>query len=313
MINLFSLQGRIISSFIGIILLFVAVLGSIFIFQTSSISEYRNITQKLILQNSLTSDVYELMALYSSMAEAPSVGSRVELYIQKEKELLKTLSALDSTIVSKSDQVTYRGLKNIITGIINDLKLAREGLVKNDIVLASKYYNQAVIKRSYVEPNTTTLFLQQIEQLDQLQISIDHNYKEQLILTSLIIISILFSAILYALKFSQKITGPIKILSTTAERVAQGNYLSKIPNDLLQDKYEVGKLANSFKTMLDKLNSKINEAEKNNKRILETTKDLEEQNTELEKFNSMVINRELKMIELKERIVELESQLANLK
>lgn len=43
------------------------------------------------------------------------------------------------------------------------------------------------------------------------------------------------------------------------------------------------------------------------KMVTERTNDLESKNLELEKFNKIVIGRELKMIELKNKIKELES------
>jgi C4-dicarboxylate-specific signal transduction histidine kinase len=45
--------------------------------------------------------------------------------------------------------------------------------------------------------------------------------------------------------------------------------------------------------------------------VQERTKDLKEKINELEKFHKLAIGRELKMIELKKRIKELESQLKN--
>jgi methyl-accepting chemotaxis protein len=93
-------------------------------------------------------------------------------------------------------------------------------------------------------------------------------------------------------------------------KVSAGNYSQRISEDLLGRNDEVGTLGNSFNAMLDALNDKINQVEKAHATILATQKDVEHRNAELEKFNAMVIGRELKMIELKEKITRLEREIS---
>jgi len=52
------------------------------------------------------------------------------------------------------------------------------------------------------------------------------------------------------------IVEPVASLSKTADEIAKGNTSSKIPDDVLQMDNEIGRLANSFNTMLDQLNDK---------------------------------------------------------
>jgi len=49
------------------------------------------------------------------------------------------------------------------------------------------------------------------------------------------------------------------------------------------------------------------------KRLEKTQDELETKIEELERFNQMVVDRELKMVELKEKIEELEKKLQNLR
>jgi len=221
------------------------------------------------------------------------------------------LSDLDSIVTNDNDKVAYRGLKNIITGIIDDLENGHKASRQGMVVEAANYYNMAIVKKAYVEPNVTTLFLQQIKNLDELQSEINYKYKNQLLLVSLWILATVLVTILYALLFSQKITKPINILSNVAEKVSAGNYKYKIQSDLFKENSEVGRLAKSFDLMLEKLNLKISQVEENNRVILETQKNLKEQNEELEKFNNIVVGRELKMIELKKHIQDLELEISN--
>jgi len=306
-----SLRGRIISSFIGIILLFVIALVSVSIFYTSAISNYKKISDELILENTLTTKVNELLESYTTMVVALSSEDRALTYSVKRDELLELLSDLDSIVTNDNVKVAYRGLKNIITGIIDDLENGHKASRQGMVVEAANYYNMAIVKKAYVEPNVTTLFLQQIKNLDELQSEINYKYKNQLLLVSLWILATVLVTILYALLFSQKITKPINILSNVAEKVSAGNYKYKIQSDLFKENSEVGRLAKSFDLMLEKLNLKISQVEENNRVILETQKNLKEQNEELEKFNNIVVGRELKMIELKKHIQDLELEISN--
>lgn len=70
---------------------------------------------------------------------------------------------------------------------------------------------------------------------------------------------------------------------------------------ILNKKDETGTLAQAFYAMVTNLKNKIQQIE-------ESEKNIREKNEQLERFNKLVINRELRMIELKKRIAELEGK-----
>jgi nitrogen fixation/metabolism regulation signal transduction histidine kinase len=174
-------------------------------------------------------------------------------------------------------------------------------------------YNDAVRKKTFITENSTALILTEITHLDEIQKSIERNYNQQRLIVIIWIAAIIFITIMYSLLFARMITSPIKILSRVSQKVAAGNYSQRISADLLSRNDEVGTLASSFNTMLDALNDKINQVEKAHATILAAQKDIEHRNEELEKFNTMVIGRELKMIELKEKIANYERELQSMR
>ena len=95
--------------------------------------------------------------------------------------------------------------------------------------------------------------------------------------------------------FISKFLKPLKQLKEASQELSKGNLKHKInikTGDELED------LGNSFNTMSSKLNNTIKNIEK---KIAERT-------TSLEKVNKFMTGRELKMVELKKKIIDLENK-----
>lgn len=102
-------------------------------------------------------------------------------------------------------------------------------------------------------------------------------------------------AIFLGFFISKIIADPIKDLKNTAMNIAKGK--EDIRNSI-NSKDEVGELAQVFNFMADRLHdSKVNIE----KKVLERT-------AQLEKLNSFMAGREIKMAELKKKIIELEAK-----
>jgi nitrogen fixation/metabolism regulation signal transduction histidine kinase len=123
---------------------------------------------------------------------------------------------------------------------------------------------------------------------------------------SLVIITLFFMT--YAVIFATNLIEPLIRLIDTVENVSKGDMKIKLGDDLIVRKDGIGRLAQSFQIMLDKIRVNIQELTIKNKEIMSTKQELEARVAELEKFQGIMVNRELKMIELKKRIAELESK-----
>jgi methyl-accepting chemotaxis protein len=128
-----------------------------------------------------------------------------------------------------------------------------------------------------------------------------------LILTFFLIIGFLFS-----IWFSYEISKPIKELTIASNEIKKGNLNHKIKID---SRDEIGSLAMTYESMRQSLKEQKKEIAKYNsdleKKVQERTKELESKNSELEQFNKFAINRELKMIELKDKLSEFKKKLEN--
>ncbi len=107
--------------------------------------------------------------------------------------------------------------------------------------------------------------------------------------------------------FSKPITSSIRKLNAAAVGIGKGELDVEIQ---IETKDELGMLAKTFNQMATDLKESRREIESYNKELEEKvhdrTKALESKNVDLEKFNKLAINRELRMVDLKKRIRELE-------
>ena len=296
------ISQKIIYSFLGIIFLFTISMGSVFIFHSASLKEYRDISSTLILENTLMSKVSEYMEAYNQLSVAPTNEERILEYERKRDAILATFEALDTAVVDEDSKVAYEGLKNIILGILSDLEKARVLLAEGDIVGADQYYVEAINKKPFVDINVTLLVIKELEYFNGIKSSIESQYQEKLFVVFMWVLTTVFTTLLYGLIFSRRLTTPINMLFEVAQKVTAGDYSSRIPTQLLVGKDEVGTLANAMNTMLITLNRNLSEVERGHSIVLETKKHLEERNSELEKSQLATINLLEDLAEEKEAI-----------
>lgn len=197
---------------------------------------------------------------------------------------------------------------SVVLNKIVDTKNARDCFDPDEVAY--------ITKNGYSGLNESVGKYQQVEAKDYRQVDVlgTHNYipetgwclvtkidkSEFLNITNpindIFIISSLITLILLIIVgrfLSKKISKPIKELNESVKIVSQGNLDIKVGN---KSKDEIGELSRSFDEMTSNLkDSKQHIEEKIKARTLE-----------LEEINQHMVNRELKMIELKQKVKELE-------
>ncbi|HCJ66370.1 MAG TPA: hypothetical protein DHV62_03355 [Elusimicrobia bacterium] len=133
-----------------------------------------------------------------------------------------------------------------------------------------------------------------------------------------IFLFIVISAVISFL-LSSGITRPLDQLAVVTEIIAGGNLAVRAK---IKSKDEIGKLANSFNSMAEKLQITTEELKAANlfleQRVKERTKELEASRDELKKefdelqrWKKTVVGRELKMVELKNEIAQLKARIGS--
>jgi len=152
------------------------------------------------------------------------------------------------------------------------------------------------------------------------ELPVDEAYEDvfvELSLLGMVLVLSFVLAIVSGFYLSRRITRPIINLRDAAIRIGKGSLDTQIR---VKAGNEVGELASAFNQMtidLKKSRKELEEYSKNleekvkerTKELEKSKKELEETNYDLERFNKLAVGRELRMIELKKRIKELEEKL----
>jgi len=307
-----NIRQKILFSLIGIILLMFLALGSIFVFHTVSVREYRAVSNNLILENQLSEKIIDLVDIYNSLVIAPSSSERLAAYREARNAIEEIFAELDASLLNPDSRVAFNGLRRICESILADTDAGLSHLQYGNTREALDLYNDALYKRGFVTENTTSLLLTEIRHLNEIQAQIERHYNEQLFAVGLWIFILLSGASIYSFVFARRITSPIKTLSKASKKVSEGDYTFHISDEITSRKDEVGLLARTFNSMIENLNQKITQVKKANEAALIAKNHLEDRNAELERFNKIVIGREVKMVELKRQVQTLEERIKEL-
>ncbi len=115
------------------------------------------------------------------------------------------------------------------------------------------------------------------------------------------ILALLFS-LFFGFLISRSISKNVAKVKNAASEISKGNLKEKI---IVRSKDEIGELATAFNTMVGNLWIAREALETKNKELENATKQTEEKLAEIETLNKFMVNRELKMIELKKEIEDL--------
>ena len=129
----------------------------------------------------------------------------------------------------------------------------------------------------------------------------------QNVLITTIVVSIfsILLAIMIALVVSRSISEPLQQLSQAVQEISSKGIYGKVKLDNLDPGSELGVLTENFNDMSNKLGDLYKNLDK---KVKEETKKFEKALAESDRLNKYMVGRELKMMELKKQIEELEKK-----
>lgn len=302
-----GIKSSLIIFYLIIVLLFFAQILYFEYLHFEIIGQYDDLIESLITENSISSVVPEFILSYNNLINSKS-AERMDDYNQHKNDLENIFIELDGKITDSESKIAYRGLKNYVFNLI---KIADDGIkdIEEGRLVASTYkYDDLVDKQFFLTGNVGNLITKELLYVKVLDAKIEaHNTKRMKIVLSFMFFSIAGS-ILFLLLFAKKIITPIIELSTTAIRIGEGKLDVPVSNSLRKRTDEIGILSRSFNSMLKRINSEIKSQKKTSANLVKSQKELTRQNNELEQFNSLIVGRELKMVELEKKLEKYESK-----
>ncbi|MFA5025370.1 MAG: HAMP domain-containing protein [Candidatus Shapirobacteria bacterium] len=278
------------------------------------ISQTQKVINTMTKEHSLISQTNSLVQAYNNAIKSANDSQLTTTYQTTRTELLNTIQVLKTEVVSSESRATLIGVENTISKVIQECDTGIKEVQNNDFSNISNHYSQANINNDFVYTNTQTLIQKELEYLSLTQEKSKQVYTVSTLISMAFFVFIILIMVIYASSFSKQLVAPVQNLIQVTQEITAGNMNKSIGEDLINQKNEIGVLAKSFAIMVDTINAKISELNTSNQELtaskdaIQASRDaLEISNSQLEKLNSFMTNRELKMIELKEKITKLES------
>lgn len=281
----------------------MAVILAPFLYQfftySQTLSVYSDVIENLLLIEKIPINTKNLVNTYGLFYTNIKNEQLAQDYLELSDNLDQTFNALDSAITNEESRVLFRGLYNSSTAMRDSLDNGLEYSRNGNIEKSSQVYDQVIKNDSFSEDNTAKLLLKEIGALQIFQQKMESNIRF-ILFTSLVFSFVsIVAGISAAFYFSRIITSPVSVLSHLSANVSKGNFDIKVPKRLLSRKDEIGLLSRSLNEMFIRITSQI-------KTLELTQRSMTQQNEDLEKTNRLMINRELKMVELKKKIKQLQ-------
>jgi len=276
-----SIRTRLLVSFSAIITVLLA-LSVVFVFMhLTLIKWYKDITTNMIDEYRLTEVSTELTNSFITLAKAINDESLQDRYDGLRAEIQMLFSKLDSSIVNKSSQVAYLGLKNTVNRLAREVDAGINAVREGNISIVGSTYDTALRQSYFVAQNTGVLILNELRYAEQVQANVAQSEFWSRVLGIVLFVLTAIAAAVYSILSSRRIVTPLGKLTKVAQGITGGNFNLSVGRELLDERDETGILARSFNVMIRYLQSTIQEldAEKRGveKKIVGRTHELQEE------------------------------------
>jgi methyl-accepting chemotaxis protein len=303
-----SLKKKLLWAFIIVILSLLLLDILLIVFHFTMINKYRSTTNNLVIENEFMQTVPELIQAYGNVVNSPRSTERLTRYDEIHANLENSMAKLDKTIIYKDSALPYSILKNIVQNLMKECDAGIIEINNNNLSAAFNRYGYVSSKNTLITVSTANLMAKEISYAKIQQSAMDKTNWLISILSLVFLGLVLFGCLVFIYIFSNSITKPLTELAALTKEISGGNLNVKVTEKLLKNHDETGVLSISIAEMINRINKEIDSQKKISDDLMTSRKDLVSRNEELEKFNKMVVDRELKMIALKSRIKELEEK-----
>ncbi len=242
----------------------------------------------MVNEYQLTSTAYGLISEYNNFAldSTPSSVNGYKVAIESsEKQINTSYIQLEKTLSITGSYSNYVGLKNTINSLVAVINSGVAQYAQGNFVGASTY-DKANQLYGFVATDSGIFINDSLSHIATVRAQVDKTYLDSIIAGIIIFVLVVAITIIFALRFSRRVVEPIDKLTITAEQIAGGNMAAIIQPALLENKDEIGRLANAFNLMFLSLKLKLkeinNEKDSVERKVLERTSELNNERIRLE-------------------------------
>lgn len=306
-----TIQGRLLRAFFVIIATLSVASLMFFLINLAVIQQYKSISDNMIAGYRMVDNMSIMVDAFNRFLQSAGTSASathhqtIDTTQQEIRELTQYLDAHITEAQLRSDYLGFRGSIEQLTIQIDDsLERFAIGGVKDYFA----DYNKADKLYSFVRENGTSFVFSQLKYASSIRDRINQTYWLGAVFGLGALTALTIGCIFFVLRFSRRLTTPLKSLSMVAERIAGGEMGARLGQELVTSRDEIGSLSKSFQTMIIKLLENIAKLDSSNKEIADTADAVKKKNNELERLNKLMVDRELKMVELKKEIAALKDQ-----
>lgn len=294
---------------VGLMVILIVVLAFV---QNYLNARYHSAIQTFLYEGRFTQDVPQLInAFYTSVGSYSQ--ERLNTYELIRGRLQDTIASLDRVVVGDKSKMAYLGIRNVVVSIMRDCEEGIQAGLKGDQVKAAEKYDSALRKNSFIEQDSVALILAQIQDAETLAADLNQLSRIGQYFSFVLLVIMAVWIVLFVNGFAKKLSRPLVDITSFTGEIEQGRFDVVIAPETLERDDEIGMLGRAFGNMAARLKSNIAEIKSNmaevqraNENMEKAQKVLETKNEELKRMNDLMVGRELKMVELKKRIAELE-------
>lgn len=306
-----SIKGRLLTAFLGIIATLAAASLVFFVINWKATEEYQRIIDTMIAEYRLVHNTSVLIDAFNVQIQSIGTDNTIprQQITNAKTEIVELTMFLDENITDYQSRSNYLGFKSSIDRLVSlideSLKKAEQGNITDYFT----DYNEANKQYGFVRENGTTLIFSQLQYSNEIQDAIRSSYVLSIASSLGGLLVLILGCIFYALHFARKLSLPLRKLTKASEEIAKGNMSLVMDPSVLNDTIEIRSLAHSFQDMTLKLQESQEKLKKKAEESEERAAELAEKLSEIERMNKLMVNREVKMVRLKEEVRDLKSRL----
>jgi len=281
-----SISKRLIKSFAVLLLCMIVInLVSVAV-NLKTVNQYKSIVNNIVLEGQVQAKTEDLLSIYNSIISSSSKLDK-QPYDKKWSEIKDILSKLDKTIVNDKSKIEYSGLKNILENINKDSNSGFLTLGTSHALDSVGTYTTLLKEGDFATKSVGTILVEESNYMQLLDQKIQKTYTMSLILIIFTLLVISVFGMVFAVRFSKKITKQLNKLNDFAKEISNGNL--KVSAIKFDSKDEVADLGNSFSNMSNALKGIVEDVQENSLQITESSNQLSISMDESSRVNEYIV------------------------